>query len=163
MNIRKAMYKSFLSAFICLILFVSCNDTTNCPVTYKYLNSDNIAINLDSSALTFFSNKITFSKLNYITKKITDTIFHPSDSTYTYNTRTVLDSVSALLAVKNDSTNYSAGVTIRLNDSASAGIKEPGIYYSNIKIICDSINIQMKTAYLRIFNSKFLQDCTDWK
>ena len=155
------MSRKYLVIMLLGLFVLSCNDTTNCPVIYKYSNIQTIALQKDSTAKTFFNNVIKLGDINYIRTIKKDTIYSQTDTTYRLDT--LYTSIKAVLNIRNDTSKYNSSITVPLNDSALAGYREPGKYYCNIKIFCDSVNLKKKTAYLRIYNSSFLQDCTDWK
>jgi hypothetical protein len=115
----------------------------------------------DSAETTFFNHDIILKELNFTRTIIIDTIRTTQDTTYKSDT-TFSDKRIGII-VRNIKLNYSGTFSVLLNDSANAGISAPGKDYSNIRIICDSMDIKKKIAYIRVKNSTYMQDNTDWK
>lgn len=174
----KAKYLKIIPAFfLAALIFGACGDFEDCIVTYSFASLHEFDIETDSVVETFHEHEIHALAIS-IDMNITpgDTNFVPADTTISDQDTTIVPadtlvtqadtsiaSSSIVFVAKNEHfEDLEEEFTLAVGDTAYFGNREMGYSYNYIRIVCDKISPGGDKATLKIWESRYQEDCSSF-
>lgn len=141
----------FAFSFILACFLYSCSEQ-DCKTTINFTNSESKTIRIGKYDSTFYGHILKLSEINVKYQPVSDTLVKDS----------VLTSKEIRLDFIDRAHNLLGSFNLRTGDETVFGVSNPGLSFSQIKVRCDSINIQDSTVIFEVWNSAYYQDCGNW-